>query len=510
MSTAAALTRRYDAVVVGAGLAGLSAALALRPARVLLVAAGPMDQAASSLAQGGIAAAFDPADDASAHAADTLAAGAGLCDPRIVSLVTAAAPAAIGRLVDHGVAFDRDDAGRLALGREAAHGRARIVHAGGDGTGFAVTAALTRAAAAADHITWIAASAAALWTRNDDVVGLVLRRGEATEAIRAGAVVLATGGIGALYAETTNPTAARGSGLALAARAGAALTDLEFVQFHPTAIAAGGDPLPLATEALRGAGARLVDETGTPIMEGIDPALDLAPRDVVARAVYGARRRGRTVFLDTRTAIGDRLPALFPTVASLCRRAGIDPLRQPIPVAPAAHYHMGGIAVDRHGRSSLKGLWACGEVAGTGLHGANRLASNSLLEALVYGERVAHDILGRAGDRAAAGKAPKTVPARPAPSPRLRRLMSDQVGVVRHAAGLDAALTVLAGQAPDDDDALVARLIAYAARARRESRGAHCRADYPLAATARRFTFTLAEAMADIAADPALPSRARA
>lgn len=510
MSAAATLTRRYDAVVVGAGLAGLSAALALKPARVLLVAAGPMDQAASALAQGGIAAAFDPADDAASHAADTLAAGAGLCDPRIVALVTAAAPTAISRLIDCGVAFDRDAAGRLALGREAAHGHPRIVHAGGDGTGLAVTSALTRTAAAADHITWIEATAAALWIRDEHVVGLVLRRGEATQAVRAGAVVLATGGVGALYAETTNPTGARGSGLGLAARAGAALVDLEFVQFHPTAIAAGGDPLPLATEALRGAGARLVDETGARIMEGIDPALELAPRDIVARAVHGARRRGRTVFLDTRAALGDRLPALFPTVAGLCRRAGIDPVRDPIPVTPAAHYHMGGIAVDRHGRSSLKGLWACGEVAGTGLHGANRLASNSLLEALVYGERAARDILGRAADRAAIGMPPTAPRPHQPTNPRLRRLMSDQVGVVRDAAGLDAALTVLAALPPDDDDALVARLIAHAARVRRESRGAHCRADHPLAATARRHSFTLAEAMADIAADTALPSRARA
>jgi aspartate oxidase len=311
--------------------------------------------------------------------------------------------------------------------------------------------------------------------------------------VPARAVVLATGGIGGLYAHTTNPLGSTGSGLALAARAGAVLRDLEFVQFHPTAIAAGLDPMPLATEALRGEGAWLVDGRGERFMLGI-PGAELAPRDVVARAIFARIAAGEQVFLDPRQALGDKLPQRFPGVAALCRAAGIDPIRDPIPVRPAAHYHMGGIKVDERGRSSVEGLWACGEVASTGLHGANRLASNSLLEALAFARWIAEDVeAAAAASNPGRPHAPRQdhsgFPAGEALSfADIRKLMDDQVGVVRDSSGLAHAVHRLhaaichdmePGSAAGCDAALVGLLVAAAAHARRESRGAHQRRDHP-------------------------------
>jgi L-aspartate oxidase len=490
-------------VIVGAGLAGLFTALKLAPMHVTVLAAAPLGEGASTgWAQGGIAAAVGEDDDPALHAADTIAAGAGIVDAEVAHFVAAEGPERIADLVDFGVPFDRDDRGRFQLSQEAAHSRRRIVHVSGDRTGGAILKALIAKVRATPSIRVLAGYEADKLITADDgrVEGVrLLRIGsqgkEVYEFFPACAVVLATGGVGALYAVTTNPTYARGESIAMAARAGAMIGDAEFVQFHPTAIDVGADPAPLATEALRGEGATLVNRLGQRFMTTIDARAELAPRDVVARAVFSEISAGRGAFLDCRAAIGEHFPAAFPTVYGHCRAAGIDPVRQLIPVAPAAHYHMGGIATDDSGRSSVPGLWAVGEVAATGLHGANRLASNSLLEAVVFAARVAQDIrsLDRHQRRAPrvdlqriAGSSVDYGANRAAAVARLRRTMSDHVGVVRDAAGLSRAMSVLRDierQAGGDrvlaNMALAARFIAAGALAREESRGAQARSDYP-------------------------------
>jgi L-aspartate oxidase len=309
----------------------------------------------------------------------------------------------------------------------------------------------------------------------------------------ANAVVLATGGPGQLYLHTTNPREATGDGLAMAARAGARLVDLEFVQFHPTALAVEteGEPMPLLTEALRGEGATLIDDRGHRFMKDEHADAELAPRDVVARAIWRQLMAGRMVFLDAREAVGDEFPEHFPTVFELCRQHGLDPRVEPMPVSPAAHYHMGGIAVDGRGRSSLSGLWACGEVSSTGVHGANRLASNSLLEALVFGARVAEDLRGSASKGFASGR---RVPKEPQGTPRdaevklaVRRILWEKVGLVRNEKGLTEAMNELDALSETSPDVAgearnllgIARLVTAAALARRESRGGHYRSDFP-------------------------------
>ncbi|MDP4021260.1 L-aspartate oxidase [Methylobacterium sp. NEAU 140] len=481
-------------VVVGGGVAGLSVALRLAPRPVTLVTAAPIGLGtATGWAQGGIAAAVGADDAADLHAADTGAAGAGLTEPDVALRVAAEGPRLIDWLVRIGVPFDRRDDGALALGLEAAHGRRRIVRSGGDATGARVLEGLVRAVLAAPSVEVVTADVRDLLRdASGAVAGVVAERDGARFRIPARAVVLATGGVGALYAATTNPPGATGRGLALAARAGAVLRDMEFVQFHPTAIAAGADPMPLATEALRGEGARLIDERGEAVMAGISGG-DLAPRDVVARGIFGALQRGRTVYLDARGALGAAMPTRFPTVAGLCRAAGIDPATQPIPVRPAAHYHMGGIRVDGGGATSVPGLYACGEVSSTGLHGANRLASNSLLEGLAYAGFIADAL-----DAPVPGRLlPETDAVRGTPDlPALRALMESNVGVVRDAAGLAAAAETFARDARTCDAALVALLIARGALTRTESRGAHWRSDFPHAAPPRHTETTLAQALA--------------
>ena len=469
-------------VIIGGGLAGLMTALRLAPQPVILLAKTPLAQgAASAWAQGGVAAAVGEDDDPALHAADTLAAGDGLSDPAVAARIAAAAPAAIAELQRYGVAFDRDAQGRFALGLEAAHGRRRIVHVTGDGTGAAIMRALVAAVAATPSITVVEGLEARRLLVDDRGISGVLAAGPWSACLLATRrVVLATGGLGGLYAHTTNPLGAIGQGVALAARAGAALCDMEFVQFHPTALAVGLDPMPLVSEAVRGEGAVLVDETGERFMAGQGRA-ELEPRDVVSRAVAAHIAAGHRAFLDAREALGAGFAAHFPGIAARCRAAGIDPAIQPIPVRPAAHYHMGGIAVDAEGRSTVEGLWACGEAAATGLHGANRLASNSLLEAVVTAGFVADSIAGASSGRL---PAPRPVALPPAPDPgALRALVSETLDVVRERAGLDAAIARLQPLAfrvgGAADPALVALLIATAALAREESRGGHWRADFP-------------------------------
>ncbi len=468
-------------VIIGGGLAGLMTALRLAPQPVILLAKTPLAQgAASAWAQGGVAAAVGEGDDPALHAADTLAAGDGLSDPAVANRIAAAAPDAIARLERFGVAFDRDAEGHFALGLEAAHGRRRIVHVTGDGTGAAIMRALVAAVAAAPSITVVEGLEARRLLVDDRGIAGVLAAGPWSACLLpTRRVVLATGGLGGLYAQTTNPLGAIGQGVALAARAGAALADMEFVQFHPTALAVGLDPMPLVSEAVRGEGAVLADETGARFMAGLGRA-ELEPRDVVSRAVAAHIAAGHRVFLDARQALGADFARHFPGITARCRAAGIDPAIQPIPVRPAAHYHMGGIAVDTEGRSTVDGLWACGEVAASGLHGANRLASNSLLEAVVMAGFVADSI---AGTKAGPLPAPRPValPAAPDAGP-LRALASENLGVVRERTGLEAVvahLQPLAFRGGAADPALVALLVATAALAREESRGGHWRADFP-------------------------------
>jgi len=498
-----------DVAIVGGGLAGLFAALKLAPRPVTVIAPVALGRGASSAwAQGGIAAAMGPGDTVESHVADTVRAGAGLVDERVMRGIAAEAAGRVHDLLAYGVPFDRDLEGHLTLSREAAHSERRIVRVNGDRAGAAIMAALIAAVRKTPSIEVLEGyGAEQLRVEDGHVTGLVVRdrRGGLADRLLlpTRAVVLATGGIGHLYAVTTNPAEARGEGLAIAARAGALIADPEFVQFHPTAVDIGRDPAPLATEALRGEGAAIIDREGRRFMPEVHPDAELAPRDVVARAVHMAVVSGRGAFLDARAAVGAAFPERFPTVYAACREAGIDPMTEPIPIAPAAHYHMGGVHVDGRGRTSLDGLWACGEVAATGAHGANRLASNSLLEAVVFAARVADDLSGllpngrqvawRSGGLPldAAETAGDTLHMR-----RLRETMSRHVGVVRDAAGLEEALDVFAGieratRSPALLNAVtVARLVAAAALKRRESRGGHFRSDFPEEnASLRRRTF---------------------
>jgi len=512
--TAATLAaREADVVVLGAGVAGLSVALGLGGRRVDLLARGPVGHTGNSpWAQGGIAGAVGPDDSPWRHAHDTLAVAGELGDAEAVARLTSEGPQRLVELLSLGARFDRDATGQLDLAREAAHSRARVLHAR-DATGAEVVRALGAGLAGRSGVACFEGSVALeVLTDGGRASGVLARHADGALVFhRARAVVLATGGIGHVFARTTNPPEARGDGLALAWRAGARLADLEFVQFHPTALDVGADPMPLLTEALRGAGAILVDDHGRRVLADAGPNAELLPRDVVARALWSALALGRRTFLDARGAVGESFPQRFPNAFAACRQHGFDPRVEPIPVAPAAHYHMGGAFVDLDGRTSVTGLWAAGEVACTGVHGANRLASNSLLEALVFGARVARSV-GEALPQlrepsvsltltaALAALPHRRAPDRPRPGPfdpnsltavesEIRRLMWEKAGLVRTGDGLREALARLerltaglpAAAAATRNLATVARLVVTAALARPESRGAHFRADRPLA-----------------------------
>lgn len=487
---------KSDVVIVGAGIAGLMAAIKIAPMRVTVLSKTLLGSgAATGWAQGGIAAAIGADDSPQLHKMDTQRAGAGLSDEAIVDILTHDAPARIEELLELGAAFDRNDDGELALGREAAHNRRRIVKAGGDATGHEILKTLIAAVRSMPSIT-IAEDVIAddLLLCGGRVCGVYAHHARTAQLLtfRANATILATGGIGRLYRYTTNPAQATGDGIAMAARAGAILGDMEFVQFHPTALAVSRDPLPLVTEAIRGEGAILRNDLGERFMLDVHADAELAPRDVVARGIFFQQRMGRTVSLDAREAIGERFPHAFPTVFAACMDAGVDPRRVAIPVTPAAHYHMGGVAVDAWGRSSLPGLWACGETSATGVHGANRLASNSLLEALVYASRVTKDIRGAMS--APASNSGKEYALQTASDDGcaqgvsdVRSVMYANAGLVRDEKGLRTALDRLAelhvthpAQSNELRNLLtVGRLVVEAARARKESRGSHYRADYP-------------------------------
>jgi len=483
-------------LVIGAGLAGLSVALHAAPAKVLVLAPVALGKACSSAwAQGGIAAALSNEDSPAEHERDTVAAGAGIVDPLAAKILTEMGPDVVRGLDAMGAPFDHTPDGGFVLNREAAHGRARVARVGGDLAGKAILEAVVAKALEAPHIEiWEPAFALGLITaKTGAVIGAVIEHNGRQIAVYASAVVLASGGLGGLFAVTTNPAALRGEGMAMAGLAGAVIADPEFVQFHPTALDFGRDPAPLATEALRGEGAILVDRNGVRFVLEDHPDGELAPRDIVARAVHKAKMSGRGAYLDATKAIGAHFPEEFPTVFASCMDNGVDPRIQPMPVAPAAHYHMGGVATDIHGRTSLEGLYAAGECASTGVHGANRLASNSLLEAAAFGERVGRQLRDLKRVQETDGIMP-ALPARlsDADLKILREAMSRYAGLVRDEAGLKTLLALVDAleiKAPGALALVSARLVAECALQRHESRGSHYRSDYPQTAAKGERTF---------------------
>jgi L-aspartate oxidase len=491
-------------LIIGSGIAGLYVAircheLGLRPT---IVTKATLEESNTRYAQGGIAAAVGPEDSTEAHFRDTVRAGAGLVDRRAARILVEEAPRRIADLVRLGVPFDTIN-GQVALGREAAHSTARVLHAGGDATGLQIEETLKERVLAAGIEARERSALRRLEPGPNGQLTAVLARdgGRGEERVEGVPVVLATGGAGNLYRESSNPAVATGEGMAIAARAGAGLVDMEFVQFHPTVFFREGAPRFLLTEALRGEGALLRNERGERFMPRYHPDAELAPRDIATRAIQTEIQRtgARCVYLDAREIPRDRLFARFPTICRFLEQFALDPSRDLIPVTPAAHFTVGGVASDLEGRSSLPGLLCCGEVAATGVHGANRLASNSLLEGVVFGERVARQIVHpaaggphlpegsvRLGLRAGLGEQPPKEG-----FPRLREILWNDVGIVRSGAGLRRATRELRRELdrfepPDDaspnplaNSLLTALIIAQAALAREESRGAHFRSDFP-------------------------------
>ncbi|MBL4874374.1 MAG: L-aspartate oxidase [Rhodobacteraceae bacterium] len=506
------MTEPSEVLIIGAGLAGLYAALSFAPRSVTVLSPCPLGGGASSTwAQGGVAAAMDMNDTPAAHAKDTVAAGAGIVLPEIAKLVTEAAEKHIAGLSTIGTPFDRTEDGEYVLSREAAHSWPRIVRVKGDQAGKAIMASLIKAVRQTPSITvregW---SAVELLTDDDGICGVLASGPDGChEMLKTQAYLLAAGGVGSLYAKTTNPPNVCGLAIGMAARAGAVIADAEFVQFHPTAIDLDCDPVPLATEALRGEGAILVNRKGERFMTSLHHDAELAPRDIVARAIFTEYRDGNRPALDTRKAIGTHILKDFPTVSSVCKSNGIDPVTEVIPVIPAAHYHMGGVACDASGQSSIPGLWVAGEAASTGLHGANRLASNGLLEALVFAAICAESI----SQQLTSGfsqHTQKTFPqdaggvSNPEDLQMLRQTMSDNVSVLRDEKGLSEALCVIRrldrrhkNKSVDFANMLAAAtVITAAALLRTESRGGHYRVDFPAPDInqARRSFLTLSEA----------------
>ena len=480
-----------DFLVIGAGVAGLRAAIALAAAgSVLVVAKESLRESSSEYAQGGIAVALSDDDEVELHEQDTLYAGDGLCDPAAVRTLVEEGPAAIQELIEWGAEFDRQG-GKLSFTREGAHSRNRILHAHGDSTGREIARTLYRKAASLPNVTFRSFAATTDLLLQDGASGALLydASGGRVVPVRARAVLLATGGLGRVFLNTTNPDVATGDGVAMAYRAGAEIGDIEFVQFHPTALHVEGAPRFLLSEALRGEGALLRNAAGEAFMERYHPLRELAPRDVVARAIVSEMKRTGAphMFLDLTHREAGFVRGRFPRIYETCLRYSVDLERQPAPVAPAAHYAMGGVWTDLDGRTTLPGLFAAGEAACTGVHGANRLASNSLLEGVVFGARA-----GRAMAEARPSTSTPLAGADqgrdlrgvvPSADATVRAIAWKHCGIVRDAPGLRSALAWLDAQTSEDFETRnmlqVAQLIARCALAREESRGAHFRTDFP-------------------------------
>lgn len=501
-------TRYADVVVIGSGVAGLSAALRLvstgstgrgpGSTGVLVATKGELSAGSTRWAQGGIAAALGPGDTPEQHLHDTLVAGAGLCDEDAVRTLVTEGPDAVRELIALGAVFDHTATGDLSLTREGGHHRDRIAHAGGDATGAEVQRALVSAVRAAPDIDVVERALALDLVPGVDggVAGVTMHvAGHGVGTVLCRAVVLASGGLGQVFSATTNPEVSTGDGMALALRGGAVLRDLEFVQFHPTVLWLGAGSVgqqPLISEAVRGEGAVLLDDAGTPFMQGLHELADLAPRDVVAKAIMRRMRAtgAEHVWLDARRFGAAMWQWRFPTVLAACRAHGVDPVTSLIPVAPACHYASGGVATDLRGRTSVPGLFAVGEVACSGVHGANRLASNSLLEGLVFGRRVAEQLQDRlpARQEPAADPRPTGLVAGEMRG-RLQHTMTQHAGVLRSRAGLTAALAGLDRVEPARDASLatwattnlhtVSSALLHAALTREETRGSHWREDFP-------------------------------
>lgn len=468
------------------------AALKLAPLPVIILSPESLGAGASSAwAQGGIAAALGAQDSPQSHTADTMVAGTGLVDPDIALGVTQEASQRIQDLLEIGTPFDRTPDGQFLLSKEAAHSVERVARVGGDQAGRAIMQALIKRVGQSKHIqVFDTVTAQELIVENGRVCGVYGYNTNTSYAFTAPAVILATGGIGGLYAVSTNPARVCGQGLGMAARAGAVMSDLEFVQFHPTALDVPVNPAPLASEALRGEGAVLIDETGKCFMRDLHPDAELAPRDIVARAVFQHQQAGHKIFLDTRKALGSHILTKFEIVAQHCKDWNIDPVKDPIPVTPAQHYHMGGVKTDASGKSSLKGLWVCGETSRTGLHGANRLASNSLMEATVFAARIAKDIKSQSLEQTAVPKFHIPIENDPTDTTEemqqsLRTLMTQYVHLQRNGETLVKTIQKLqhlmdATQSTSFKNSVTAAFcIAVAAYQRKESRGGHYRTDYP-------------------------------
>ena len=471
-------------LIVGAGVAGLSVALGLEHAYVITA----KEMGSTWWAQGGIAVALSEDDSPQAHAADTVAVAGGLAVDEAVAALTRGGPDAVARLIEMGAEFDRDDEGALLLGREGGHKARRVVHADGDATGAEVMRALNEAVSASESVDMIEGRVVDLARSQDRVVGVLTADGKKRTVYTAPAIVMATGAAGDHDPVTGDARGVRRVGEHAAGPAGARLADLEFVQFHPTALNAGKDPMPLLTEALRGEGARLVDAAGRRFMDQYHPMAELAPRDIVARAIFWVYDRGSSAYLDARSIVN--FHERFPTVTAHAMSVGLDPVEDLHPDSPAAHYFMGGIDTDTHGRTSVPGLWAVGECSSTGVHGANRLASNSLLEGLVFGARVAASV----GAAEPVAHSDVEVPKESLDAPvvagpvleDLRQVMWERVGLIRTGDGLWEARNsliemepVLARTITGRHASELALLMVMAALRRSESRGGHYRADYP-------------------------------